>query len=107
MKGYMKLMLLLSHNGILSRRKAFEAIKAGAVSVNGRVNLEPSWDVDPARDKVDFNGRPVNDKVFEYIILNKPASYVTTCEKQFDQRGVLDLLPKELKHLRPVGRLDK
>lgn len=103
----MKLMLFLSHNGILSRRKAFEAIKNGAVAVNGRVNLEPSTDVDPARDKVHFHARLVNDRIFEYIMLNKPEGYVTTCEKQFGQETVLDLLPKELKHLRPVGRLDK
>ncbi len=103
----MKLMLFLSHNGILSRRKAFEAIKAGAVTVNGRVNLEPSTDVDPARDKVHCHSRLVNDRMFEYIMLNKPEGYVTTCERQFSQETVMDLLPKELRHLRPVGRLDK
>ncbi|MBF0387127.1 MAG: pseudouridine synthase [Candidatus Omnitrophica bacterium] len=103
----MKLMLFLSHNGILSRRKAFEAIKNGAVAVNGRVNLEPSTDVDPARDKVHFHARLVNDKIFEYVMLNKPENYVTSCERQFGEATVMDLLPKELKHLRPVGRLDK
>ncbi len=103
----MKLMLFLSHNGILSRRKAFDAIKAGAVAVNGRVNIEPSTDVDPARDKVHFHDRLVNDRIFEYIMLNKPENYVTSCERQFGEATVMDLLPKELKHLRPVGRLDK
>ncbi len=103
----MKLMLFLSHNGILSRRKAFEAIKNGAVAVNGRLNLEPSTDIDPLKDQVHYHGRLVNDKIFEYIILNKPDGYVTTCEKQFGQMTVMELLPKELKHLRPVGRLDR
>jgi|GEM_PF-144647 len=103
----MKLMLFLSHNGILSRRKAFEAIKDGAVTVNGTVDREPSRDVDPSRDQIDFHGRSINNRIFEYVILNKPEDYVTTCATQFEQRTVMDLLPKELKHLRPVGRLDK
>ncbi|MEI6437490.1 MAG: pseudouridine synthase [Candidatus Omnitrophota bacterium] len=103
----MKLMLFLSHNGILSRRKAFDAIKAGAVQVNGRINLEPSTDVDPARDKVLFHDRLVNDRIFEYIMLNKPEGHVTSCERQFGEATVMDILPKDLKHLRPVGRLDK
>ncbi|MBF0594735.1 MAG: pseudouridine synthase [Candidatus Omnitrophica bacterium] len=103
----MKLMLFLSHNGILSRRKAFEAIKEGVVTVNGRVDREPSTDIDPARDQVHFHARLVNDKIFEYIMLNKPEGYVTTCERQFGQQTVMELLPKMLQHLRPVGRLDK
>ena len=43
----MKLMLFLSHNGILSRRKAFDAIKNGAVAVNGHVDREPGTILGP------------------------------------------------------------
>jgi pseudouridine synthase len=103
----MKLQLYLSHNGVLSRRKAFEVIMAGHVSVNGSIVREPSTDVDPAADKVVCLGREVASKHFEYVVLNKPVGYVTTCEGQFDQKTVMQLLPKELKHLRPVGRLEK
>jgi pseudouridine synthase len=103
----MKLMLFLSHNGVLSRRKAFDAVKNGAVTVNGTVDREPSTDIDPSRDKVCYHDRPINNRIFEYLILNKPEDYVTTCATQFDQKTVMELLPKELRHLRPVGRLDK
>lgn len=103
----MKLQLFLSHNGILSRRKAFESILAGQVSVNGRRVTEPSMEIDQTTDKVDFKGREIKPKRFEYVMLNKPAGYVTTCEGQFGQRTVMQLLPRELSHLRPVGRLDK
>ncbi|NTV29560.1 MAG: pseudouridine synthase [Candidatus Omnitrophica bacterium] len=103
----MKLQLFLSHNGVLSRRKALESIVAGAVEVNGRKVTEPSMEIDPGRDKVAFKGTPIASKRFEYIMLNKPSGYVTTCEGQFDQRTVIQLLPREFRHLRPVGRLDK
>ncbi len=103
----MKLLLLLSHSGLLSRRKAFDAICAGYVIVNGSVEREPSTDIDESRDRVEYSGKLVQVRKFEYAVLNKPRGYVTTCEGQFDQEVVMSLLPKELQHLRPVGRLDK
>lgn len=103
----MKLLLFLSHSGMASRRKAFEDIRNGNVSVNGKAVLEPSTAIDPVLDKVHYKGRPVGAAGFDYILLNKPAGYVTTCEGQFGQKTVMDLLPAPLKHVRPVGRLDK
>ncbi len=103
----MKLLLFISRSGTLSRRKAFESIRSGFVAVNGKMVQEPSCEVDPLKDQVSVKGRLINGRRFEYVLMNKPAGYVTTCEGQFDQRTVIDLLPKSLKHLRPVGRLDK
>ncbi len=103
----MKLLLLLSHSGILSRRKSFDAICAGHVIVNGSVNREPSTDIDESRDRVEYSGKLIQLRKFEYVMMNKPRGYVTTCEGQFDQDVVMALLPRELQHLRPVGRLDK
>jgi 23S rRNA pseudouridine2605 synthase len=103
----MKLLLMISHSGAFSRRKAFDAIRRGAVMVNGKVEAEPSTEVDPVRDEVLCSGRLIASKRFEYVVLNKPQGYITTCEGQFGQKTVLDLLPADLQHLRPVGRLDK
>jgi 23S rRNA pseudouridine2605 synthase len=103
----MKLLLFLSHSGVASRRKAFECIVRGHVKVNGKAQLEPSTEINPYRDKVLCMGQPVEATRFDYVLLNKPRGYVTTCESQFQQRTVMDLLPRELKHVRPVGRLDK
>ena len=54
------------------------------------------------------NGEEIGYRRFTWIMLNKPAGYLSTTE---DGRGltVLDLLPPELKKqgLFPVGRLDK
>lgn len=103
----MKLQLFISHNGGISRRKAFDHILAGDVTVNGNVVREPSHMMDPGDDKITLQGREIKLKDYEYIMLHKPVGYVTTCETQFDQWGVLALLPPNLRHLKPVGRLDK
>ena len=103
----MKLQLFISHNGGISRRKAFDHILAGDVKVNDLVVKEPSHVVDSGDDKVSLLGQDVKLKDYAYIMLNKPAGYVTTCATQFDQWGVLALLPPNLRHLKPVGRLDK
>jgi len=103
----MKLQLFISHNGGVSRRKAFDHVLAGDVTVNGLAVREPSHMIEPTEDKVLLQGREIKPKPYEYIMLNKPAGVVTTCEAQFDQRAVISLLPPNLRHLKPVGRLDK
>jgi 23S rRNA pseudouridine2605 synthase len=40
------------------------------------------------------------------VALNKPPGVVTTTADERGRRTVMDLLPPELKHLKPVGRLD-
>jgi 23S rRNA pseudouridine2605 synthase len=103
----MKLQLFISHNGGVSRRKAFDHVLAGDVTVNGLVVREPSHMIEPTEDKVALLGNDIKPKAYEYIMLNKPAGVVTTCEAQFDQRAVMSLLPPNMRHLKPVGRLDK
>ncbi len=102
-----RLNVYLAHQGICSRRKAMEAIQQGFVSVNGKIVREPSTPVNAQKDRVIFDGKIVQKKEYEYIMLNKPAGYVTTREDRFAQKTVLDLLPTGIRHLNPVGRLDK
>lgn len=75
--------------------------------VNEQLVCEPSFQVDPAKDKILLEGVPIQVKRSEYIILNKPKGVTTTKEDKFAQKTVMDLLPKEFSHLYPVGRLDK
>jgi len=103
----MRLQVFLSHNGVCSRREAMDVVKSGRVSLNGQVAREPSTPVDPVKDKISVDGKAVGKKSYQYVLLNKPAGYVTTTEDPHAERKVLDLLPEELKHLVPVGRLDK
>ncbi len=84
-----------------------EIIQQGQVTVNGQVIREPSTPVDPNKDQVLVDGHKVEQKYYDYILLNKPAGFVTTTADRFAEKTVLDLVPTELRHLRPVGRLDK
>ncbi|MGE0267973.1 MAG: pseudouridine synthase [Candidatus Omnitrophota bacterium] len=102
-----RLQVFLSHNGVSSRRKAMEIVQSGRVRVNGHVVREPSTPVDPARDHVTVDGHGVADKHFEYIMLNKPAGYVTTKEERPTAENVFKLLPEKYRHLVTIGRLDK
>ena len=102
-----RLQVFLSRNGVCSRRKAFDLVMGGRVSVNGRPVTEPSTPVDPQKDSVCVDQKPVRAKAYTYVLLNKPAGYVTTREDKFADKTVLDLLPAGFHHLVPVGRLDK
>lgn len=88
----------------MSRRNADAAVEAGQVLVNGRA-VSSGYDVQP-NDQVTVNGRPVRPARAQTIALHKPAGYVTSREGQ-GSRTIYDLLPTELHHLKPVGRLDK
>jgi len=82
-------------------------IQEGRVSVNGKNIREPSVLIDPLKDKAFVDGKPVVTKQFKYVMLNKPAGYVTTKEDVHAEKTVFDLLPASLSYLVPVGRLDK
>lgn len=78
--------------------------------MNGRTVTELGTKVDPAGDVVTHRGEKLALKEqHTYILLNKPAGYLTTTRDERGRRTVLDLLPPVLreKRLFPVGRLDK
>jgi len=103
----LRLQVFLSHSGMSSRRGAMALIQEGSVTVNGQKVQEPSFKVDPQKDKVCVKGQFVQQKFFEYILLNKPRGYVTTKSDRFADKMVYDLLLPEHRNLPAVGRLDK
>ncbi len=92
--------------GICSRRKADELIEAGAVMVNGKKVTELGYSVQP-KDKVFVEGKLIHPVKHEYYRFYKPAGYITTAEDEKGRKTIYDLLPENLHHLKPVGRLDK
>lgn len=82
---------------------------AGRVSVNGQVVTELGTKVDPKVDVVHVDGKEVHlDDGSAYIMLNKPAGYLTTMDDPQGRPCVASLVPtKEYPGLYPVGRLDK
>jgi 23S rRNA pseudouridine2605 synthase len=103
----MRLQVFLSHSGACSRRKALDLVKQGCVMVNEQMVCEPSYEVNPEKDRVFLQGVPIEVKRHEYIMLNKPPGVTTTKKDRFAKKTVMDLLPKEFQHLYPVGRLDR
>lgn len=90
-----------------SRRKADELIEQGAVSINSGPPIKIGIDVDPSKDTVKINGKPLTiQKNKVYIALNKPQGYITTRNDEKDRKTVMSLCPK-IPSLKPVGRLDK
>ena len=103
----MRLQVFLSRNGVCSRREAMAIVQSGAVMANGKVVVEPSFQINPEKDQVRYKGKLIGPKPPEYVMLHKPDGYVTTKEDSFVKKKVIDLLPGTMKHLNPVGRLDK
>jgi len=97
----------IAATGVCSRRDADELIKSRRVKVNGALAQDLSMQVDPAKDQIQVDGKPLYKKAYEYIVLYKPKGVVTTCDDEKGRRTVLDLLPADLRHLKPVGRLDR
>jgi pseudouridine synthase len=104
-----RLARFLAHAGIASRRHAETLIAEGRVQVNGVPVTTQGTRIDPQRDRVYVDGKPVQATAQQvYVLLHKPVDYVTTAHDPQGRPTVLDLLPAELRALRvyPVGRLD-
>src|SRR6476619_2368710 len=101
----MRIQRALARAGVASRRKAEELIVAGRVRVNGEV-AQTGQIVDPEKDKITVDGKPVGAPAkIEWILLNKPAGVMTTKSDPEGRRTVFDLLP-DIPGLTYVGRLD-
>ncbi len=81
---------------------------AGRVTVNGVVVTELGSKVDPAVDEVAVDAVVVRlSDGPVYLMLNKPAGYVTTMKDPQGRPTVAEFMPKEMAGLFPVGRLDQ
>ncbi len=96
----------IASSGLCSRRKADELIESGKVSVNGKIVKELGFSVGQ-KDKVFVDKKLIHPTKHLYYRFYKPAGYITTSNDEKDRKTIYDLLPKELHHLNPVGRLDK
>jgi len=101
-----RLQKILAQAGIASRRASERIIAEGRVTVNGNVVMEMGSKVEPGRDEVAVDGKPVGRKARRYIALNKPPGYICTRSATEDRPQIGDLLPKEWSDLFSVGRLD-
>ena len=102
-----RLQKILSRAGVASRRAAEKLIAEGRVSVNGQTVREMGTKADIATDDIRVDGRRIKGaEHLRYILLNKPAGYVTTRSDPQRRPTVIDLLNRVKEYVYPVGRLD-
>lgn len=96
---------LIANAGLMSRRKAEEAIAAGRVRIGDRVAvLGDRADVESEAVTLDGVALPVNPDL-ETHLLYKPFGVVSTADDPQGRPTVVDLVPSGHR-LYPVGRLD-
>ena len=121
-----RLQKLLARAGVASRRAAEAWIRAGRVTVGGRIAKLGEM-ADPAHDEIRVDGEPLRFEALQYWIVHKPRGVLCTTwdpwAERSGRRTVLDLLPvpgsraerergvggsrrDEGARLYPVGRLD-
>ncbi len=98
---------VISKAGLGSRTEARSWIGAGRVAVNGKVIQSPDKWVDLERDNVTLDGKPVRALGKLYVLLYKPAGYLTTYKDPEGRATVYDLLTEIGQFVSPVGRLDQ
>ena len=98
----------LCDSGAGTRSQVKLILKAGRVTVDGKVIKDNSCKIDPKKQEICLDGEVLGGKRRCVVMLNKPAGFVTATEDPVE-RTVMELLPENMKHLdlKPVGRLDK
>ena len=103
----MRLDKFLSECTPMSRKEIKSAVKAGKITVNGAFAKAADMKIDESSDEIIFSGERIEYKKFIYLMMNKPAGYVSANEDKH-YPVVIDLLPEKYRHYNPfcVGRLD-
>lgn len=107
MNTAVRLNKFLARAGLGSRRAVERLIAGGEVRVNGKVITSPAYMVTPDLDVVVFRGNPIHSTDYlTYLMLNKPAGYVTTASDEKGRKTVFHLVHVPVRVF-PVGRLDR
>lgn len=99
---------LLADSGRCSRAEAKALLRAGRITVNGALPRRADEKYDAETAEVYLDGERLNCAPLRYVLLHKPAGWLSATEDR-DGPVVTELLPPELRALElfPVGRLDK
>jgi len=102
----MKLVRLIAASMDLNRRKAMALVIDGHVTVGGRPVADGTLEVDPARDRVAVDGKPLAMRPHLYLLMYKPRKALCSMTDPERRTTVIDLLARPHRRARPVGRLD-
>ena len=103
----MRLDKFLSESTPFSRKEIKILAGKGKISINGIIVKKSDFSVNE-NDIIEVNGEKVSYRKFIYLMMNKPAGYLSATWDHKDP-VVVDLLTEEYKHYEPfpAGRLDK
>ena len=101
----MKLFKVISSSGVLSRRKSMDAVKEAMVTVNGKLILDPSFEIQ-ANDDIRLDNQKIKLNLnLTTILLNKPKGYLSTKSDEKNRKTIFELIPNK-PPLNHIGRLD-
>ena len=96
----------IADSGITSRRGAEQMIANAKVTVNGAVATTPVMFVDE-QDEIIVDGKKIEPRAdTQLYAFHKPIGTVTTTHDPRGRNTIYDILPREYRNLRDVGRLD-
>src|SRR5574340_1199312 len=101
----MRINKYLAQAGVASRRKAEDLIKAGDVTVNGKIMTDLAYQV-KSGDAVEVKQTQIYKEEPVYYILNKPRGVISSVSDEKDRKTVLDFFRHIPERIYPVGRLD-
>ena len=91
----MRLDKYLSDMNVGTRSSVKELIKKGHIKVNGIVIKKSDYKVN-LNDEITVNDKVINYIEYEYIILNKPAGYLSATEDK-KQETIMDIIKSKRK----------
>jgi len=108
----------LSKAGYCSRSSAAELIRAGRVSLNGKIRRDPETPVSGKQNQIAVDGDVVEPQGKIYFMMNKPRGIVTTASDEKGRETVYGIMNDSAAGrtaskraaqpwVAPVGRLDK
>ena len=101
----MRLNRFLAAAGVGSRRQCDQLIADGRVTINGRVCTD--FSTQPRKgDHVKVGRKLVRAQHHVYLMLHKPAGFVSTRTDPNARNTIFDLLPSKFPRLFNIGRLD-
>ncbi len=102
-----RLQRIVARSGAASRRRSEELIRSGQVTVNGKVQIDPTFPVDIPRDHIKIGGKSIKGSApLRYFLLYKPRGVVSTVRDPQGRPTVVNLIHGKRLRLFPVGRLD-
>ena len=87
-----------------SRKDIKKLVLQKRVRLNGELLLKTDKKIEPEKDVISIDGKEINITKNVYLILNKPAGYISATEDR-NQKTVLDLIEEKYSHreLFPAG----